>query len=67
MSELTHKVGDRRRHGLGDNLRRHPHPHLPRAKQPSQARVSQSSVFSQAAGYHAAATRMPRVRMGKAV
>lgn len=60
MAVETHKIGDRRRHGLGDNTRRVVHAHLAQVKQASKARVSQSAVFNSAAGYHAATTRMPR-------
>lgn len=61
MAIETHKVGDRRRHGLGDNVRRKVHPKLPQAKQASAAPVSQASTFSAAAGEHAVATHMPTV------
>jgi hypothetical protein len=68
MAIETHGIGDRRKHGLGDNIRKVGDVHAPKVKQASRARVSQAAVFNSSAGYHAATTRMPRVprmRMGK--
>lgn len=60
MAIETHGVGDRRRHGLGDNVGRKVHAKLPQVKQPSKARPSQASEFTASAGYHAVATHMPQ-------
>lgn len=61
MADETHGVGDRRRHGLGDNVRRKVHAKgVPHAKQASTVRPSQASEFSAAAGEHAVATHMPK-------
>jgi hypothetical protein len=60
MAEQAHKIGDRRRHGLGDNTRTVPHPHKIQVKQASKAKVSQSSVFRAGTGGQWKATGMPR-------
>jgi hypothetical protein len=60
MAVETHGVGDRRRHGLGDNVGRKVHAKLPQVKQSSKAGASQASAFTTSAGYHAVATHMPK-------
>lgn len=58
MALETHSIGDRRRHGLGDNVGRKVHLTLPKVKQAPRVGTSVAATFHAAAGYHAAATGM---------
>lgn len=60
MAEETHGVGDRRRHGLGDNVRRKVRVRKAEIKQNLPKSIAAQAVFKAAAGIHAEATRLPK-------
>ena len=59
MSAETHGVGDRRRHGLGDNVRRKVRVRKAEIKQNLPKSIAAKAVFEAAAGEHAVTTHMP--------
>jgi hypothetical protein len=54
MPVVTHGAEDRRKHGLGDNVKRRVHASLPQVKQASRAAVKVAAPPSPAAVFHTA-------------